>query len=93
MLDQIYEQVLALHNEIADFEKSMQAVLDHLHSKHQPSARNLLHYVAFRRHDIRDLQGQLSALGLSSLGRSEACILNDLTAGLYDSRAPRGENA
>jgi pyruvate kinase len=77
-LDHLYEQVLTLYEEIADFEKSMQAVLDHLHRAHHPSARNLLHYVAFRQRDIRDLQGQLSALGLSSLGRAEACLLPTL---------------
>lgn len=77
-LDPLYDQVLALHDEIAAFEKSMQAELDHLHQGHDGSARNLLHYVAFRQHDVRDLQGQLSALGFSSLGRSEACILPTL---------------
>src|SRR5450432_111323 len=82
MLDHVYEQVYALHNEIANFEKSMQAVLDVLHHENSSSARNLLHYVAFRRHDVRDLQGQLSALGLSSLGRSEAC---NLATGFDDS--------
>jgi len=78
MFDHVYDHVFTLHNEIADFEKSMQAVLGVLHIGHRRSARNLLHYVAFRRHDVRDLQDQLSALGLSSLGRSEACILATL---------------
>jgi pyruvate kinase len=39
------------------------------------SARNLLHYMALRRHDIRELQDQLTVVGLPSLGRSEACVL------------------
>ena len=77
-LDPLYDQVLALHDEIAAFETSMQDVLDHLHQGHHGSARNLLHYVAFRQRDVRNLQGQLSALGFSSLGRSEACILPTL---------------
>src|SRR5262249_13144118 len=57
---------------------SMGAVLQTLHADHQASARNLLHYVGLRRHDIRALQVELSALGLSSLGRSEACLLTTL---------------
>ena len=38
------------------------------------SARNLLQYLALRRHDLRDLQDPLIALGLSSLGRSEGHV-------------------
>jgi pyruvate kinase len=39
------------------------------------SARNLVHYLALRRHDLRQLQEQLAALGLSSLGRAETHVL------------------
>ena len=42
------------------------------------SMRNLLHYIHFRRNDLRSLQKRLSAQGLSSLGRSEAHLLHDL---------------
>jgi len=42
------------------------------------SVRNLLHYIHFRRSDLRPLQKRLSAQGLSSLGRSEAHLLHDL---------------
>lgn len=44
------------------------------------SARNLIHYVGLRRHDLRDLQDGLSGLGLSSLGRSEGHVLDNLGA-------------
>lgn len=43
-----------------------------------PSIRNLLHYIHFRRNDLRSLQKRLSNQGLSSLGRSEAHLLHDL---------------
>jgi pyruvate kinase len=39
------------------------------------SARNLLHYLALRRRDLRDLQRDLAAAGLSSLGRAESHVL------------------
>jgi pyruvate kinase len=42
------------------------------------SAKNLVHYVALRNHDLRKLQNQLSQHGLSSLGRSESCVLSSL---------------
>jgi pyruvate kinase len=44
------------------------------------SAQNLIDYLALRRHDLRDVQGRLTALGLSSLGRSEANMLAVLEA-------------
>jgi pyruvate kinase len=42
------------------------------------SAKNLVHYVALRHRDLRDLQNELSLRGLSSLGRSESCVLSSL---------------
>lgn len=50
------------------------------HSRHRRSAANLVHYVELRNHDVRELQGRLAALGLSSLGRSEANVMATLDA-------------
>ena len=47
-------------------------------SRHR--VQNLLHYLALRQHDLRDLQSRLAALGLSSLGRSEPNVLAELKA-------------
>jgi pyruvate kinase len=44
------------------------------------SARNLAHYLALRRHDLRELQLQLMPWGLSSLGRCEARVIPNLNA-------------
>ncbi len=44
------------------------------------SVRNLAHYMALRRHDLRPIQRQLTVLGLSSLGRSEARVMPTLTS-------------
>jgi pyruvate kinase len=38
------------------------------------SAANLAAYLAFRHHDVRDIQDDLATLGLSSLGRLEANV-------------------
>jgi pyruvate kinase len=51
-----------------------------IHPRHRPGARNLLHYVALRRHDIRQMQQQLAELGLSSLGRTESNVMNAIRA-------------
>lgn len=45
-----------------------------------PGAINLAQYLAFRRHDLSGLQHQLSALGLTSLGRSEGRVMASLDA-------------
>lgn len=42
------------------------------------SAANLAYYVALRRRDLRPLQQRLAELGLSSLGRSESHVLENL---------------
>jgi len=40
------------------------------------SASNLAHYLAFRHHDLRELQLELMRHGLSSLGRLESRVLS-----------------
>lgn len=44
----------------------------------QASARNLIDYLAVRSYDIRELQADLTRLGLSSLGRMEAHTMASL---------------
>ncbi len=55
------------------------------------SAYNLVHYLAVRRHDVRQLQDELARLGLSSLGRMEAHVMASLQAVLEVLHALRGE--
>lgn len=45
----------------------------------QGSARNLVHYVALRQHDLRKVQLGLWRRGLSSLGRTEGHVLDALS--------------
>jgi pyruvate kinase len=67
-----------------------------LRETYRDSARNLLHYLALRRRDLRQAQQQLAALGLSSLGRSESHVMQNLEAVLgvlhrlagFDGRTP-----
>jgi pyruvate kinase len=63
-----------LRTELLDTEGELPALDGH----RRESARNFLHYLALRRHDISRLQDELSALGLSSLGRSEPCVLGTI---------------
>jgi pyruvate kinase len=50
---------------------------------YQTSARNLLHYLALRQVDLRAVQSELSALGLTSLSGSESHALSSLNAVLH----------
>lgn len=57
------------------------------------SARNLLQYLALRRHDLRELQLPLIALGVSSLGRSEGHVQASVDAVLSALSALAGASA
>ena len=48
------------------------------HPKNKESAKNLVHYIALRQHDVRKLQNQLAILGLSSLSHSESHVASNL---------------
>jgi pyruvate kinase len=69
-----------LRDELLDHEVQADSHLCGLVSSHLPGARNLLHYLALRRRDIRSLQERLAAVGLSSLGRAEPAVLASVEA-------------
>ena len=73
-------ELTAVRAEMLQRESSMTAQIERLHPAYQASARNLVHYLAFRRHDLRPLQEKLSRLGLSSLGRAEAYVMANVEA-------------
>jgi pyruvate kinase len=72
-LDRLCADLLQMEAEWED------AVQD-THPTYRASARNLVHYLALRRHDIRQVQEELAGLGLSSLGRTESHVLAGLDA-------------
>jgi len=77
---ELLRQLASLRSEMLDLEASGQTEFADVHADHRSSAANLLHYLALRRHDIRQLQNQLAALGLSSLGRTEPHVISALYA-------------
>jgi pyruvate kinase len=72
--------VAALRDAMLAAEQTQRDWIEATHPRHRRSAANLVHYVELRRHDIRELQSRLSAMGLSSLGRSESHVLASLEA-------------
>ncbi len=83
--------VLAVQQAIEAAGERERARIEAALPKHRPSALNLAHYLALRKMDIRHLQLELAALGLSSLGRSEGHVrdaLLRLSAWLSAERLP-----
>lgn len=74
-LDRIVVQLAALEHGLLELESAMRSAIEAVPATHRESAKNLVHYVALRQHDLRALQAQLAQRGLSSLGRSESCVL------------------
>jgi pyruvate kinase len=75
LLEELSRQLAVLSSDMLDLEASLLKGPLAIHEAHRRSARNLAHYLALRRHDIRQLQSQLALLGLSSLGRTESHVL------------------
>jgi pyruvate kinase len=72
-------------------EQEFSAELDLVAPSMRESAFNLVHYLAVRRHDVRELQDDLARLGLSSLGRMESHVMASLQAVLRVLQTLRGE--
>jgi hypothetical protein len=73
------EQLKAVHADLLRLEREFESHLAEC-ALHKKSVRNLIHYLALRRHDIRQLQEELAALGLSWLGRTESHVLAGIEA-------------
>jgi pyruvate kinase len=77
-----------------DLEGEMRGAIERVPEERRESARNLVHYVALRQHDLRSLQHELVQLGLSSLGRSEGSVRGSVLAvarRVYEALTLRGD--
>ncbi len=74
------KQLGGIREEMLCFAGQLKESFRGLDPVYEESAKNLLHYLAFRRHDLRALQSELAELGLSSLGRSESHVLATVDA-------------
>jgi pyruvate kinase len=69
-----------ISEELANVELCHAHHLERLHHVQRASGLNLLHYLQLRRHDLRPLQLALAVRGLSSLGRSESHVWDNVQA-------------
>lgn len=74
MVQAIDEIILDLQN----LEKAFKNQLKKVHPKYKASAINLVHYMAFREKDSRELQKNLGNLGLSRLAKNQGHVLTSL---------------
>jgi pyruvate kinase len=79
-IESIISQLQPIRLEVLQAEPHFREELDRVHLANLQSARNLVHYMGLRRHDIRELQEDLGRLALSSLGRLESHVIATLDA-------------
>jgi pyruvate kinase len=79
-LDGLTKALSAIRAEMARAAADLDGALSDLPADRRRSATNLVHYLTLRRHDLRALQDDLAALGLSSLGRAESHVLATVDA-------------
>jgi pyruvate kinase len=75
----LIEQLDTIMDQAEKLEARFTDSLARVHPDFYDSARNLVHYIALRQVDIRELQEQLNFLGLSSLGRVEKNVMSSIS--------------
>lgn len=76
---ELLHELSALRDALREAERAHRVELEAMPRESRLGATNLVHYVTFRKYDVRPLQEKLAAIGLSSLGRSEARIEDAIT--------------
>jgi pyruvate kinase len=79
-IDTLLAELRAIRAAMVAHEAAHRDVIDALPPERRVSARNLIHYVSLRGYDLRRLQQRLAARGLSSLGRAEPHVLENVDA-------------
>jgi len=92
-LNTIHNKIETIINEINEDKLKHAPLLDNVHKAHKKSAANLLDYLSFRSHDLRNLQKKLGYLGMSRLARAEAHVLASLQTTQFYLKNLLGEEA
>ncbi|EXI92677.1 MAG: Pyruvate kinase [Candidatus Accumulibacter sp. BA-94] len=79
-LERLVAQLGTLRDGAVKLEQAYAAELAQIEPSHRGSARNFLHYLSIRQHDIRSLQQDLGSLGLSSLGILQPHAMSSLNS-------------
>lgn len=79
-IKRLSDQLASILRRAQEMETEFSEELAAVHPEFHSSARNLVHYLALRQFDIRELQEDLLTLGLSSLGRAERNVVGLISA-------------
>ncbi len=71
-------QIDSIIKTAVELEEKYSSEISQVHPLYKKSAINLIHYLAFRNHNIEDLQQNLRLLGLPSLSNVEAHVMKSL---------------
>ncbi|MFC0580799.1 pyruvate kinase [Micrococcoides hystricis] len=75
---ELTETMVQIRASLQELETRYTEQLQRVHPDNLASAQNLIHYIGLRSRDLRQIQEDLTAVGLSSLGRMEAGVLGHL---------------
>jgi pyruvate kinase len=79
-LSPLIAQLDAIRGTAEEYEERYRHYLNAVHPKNRVSAANLVHYLALRRHDLRELQTKLADRGTSQLGDVESHVMASIAA-------------
>lgn len=74
-ITRLLEQLEEIKVQAEEFENKYSKELERVHFSNLKSAKNLIHYLALRNQDIREMQDTLWQLGISRLGRAESHVM------------------
>src|SRR5690606_20374799 len=77
-INSLIENLLAIRKAILEEEKEYKDIIEQVHPNFRYSATNFIRYLKLRTFDLRKIQFQLSALGLSSISHSERHVLGNV---------------
>ncbi len=92
-LQELIAQLDAIRASADVLEEQYRPLIEQVHPKNSSAAANLVHYLALRSHDIRELQRGLGELGVSRLGGIESHVQASLLAVRTILRALVGKSA
>jgi pyruvate kinase len=79
-IDRLHDVLRRIYHKLRLAGKKADKITAGLHPQQKRSAHNLLHYLALRNDDLRDLQDELHNAGLSSLASSESHVMRQVQA-------------
>ena len=92
-LDELYDRLHVLLTQIDHAESAEYERLQKVRPEHVESARNLIHYIAIRRQELRPLQRSLASYGLSTLALMESMVRSWLLTVIASVEALRSNQA